>query len=113
MAHYRIVSTPTTRTTVALGQTFCRRAWRHARKGDYRKAVLALRELAAITGQAKNWVRLGDMLLRAQRNEEALDALRQAMWLHRRIGSEGRARTVARMILRVDPKDALATRFFA
>jgi hypothetical protein len=85
-----------------------RRARRHAKKGDYRKAAVALRERVALTGDAASWVALGDMLRRARRTPEALNALRQGMYLHRRAGWEGRARTVARMIVALDPWDAKA-----
>lgn len=80
-----------------------RRARRFARKGDYRKAALALRERAALIGDAPSFVVLGDMLRRARRVAEALDALKQGMYLHRRCGSQRRARTVARMIVALDP----------
>lgn len=86
-----------------------RRAQRHSRRGDYRKAALALREYAALTGEARAWVALGDMLRRARRIPEAIDALRQGMYLHRRAGADGRARTVARMIVALDPWDTKAT----
>lgn len=88
-----------------------RRARRHAKRGDYRKAALALRERVALTGDAASWVALGDMLRRAHRIPEALTALRQGMYLHRRAGAMGRARTVARMIVALDPWDANAARY--
>lgn len=87
-----------------------RRAARFARKGDYRKAALALRERVALRGDAASWVALGDMLRRARRTPEALTALRQGLYLHRRAGAVGRARTVARMIVALDPWDAKAAR---
>ncbi len=76
-----------------------RRAARHARAGDHRKAALALRELCASDGDAATWTLLGDMLRRARRLDDALVAWKQAHWLHTRAGATGRARTVARMIL--------------
>lgn len=85
-----------------------RRARRLARKGDYRKAAVALRERAALCGDAPSYVALGDMLRRAHRVTEALGALKQGMYLHRRAGAPGRARTVARMIVALDPWDAKA-----
>lgn len=88
-----------------------RRARRLARKGDYRKAALALRERAALRGDAASWVALGDMLRRARREREALEALKQGMFLHRRAGAPGRVRTVARMIVALDPWDAKAVRY--
>lgn len=90
-----------------------RRARRHARKGDYRKAALALRERVALTGDARSWVALGDMLRRARRVPEALHALRQGMYLHRQAGACGRARTVARMIVALDPWDTKASEYGA
>ncbi len=87
-----------------------RRAHRHARKGDYRKAALALRERVAVSGDAAAWVALGDMLRRARRIPEAITALRQGMYLHRKAGASGRVRTVARMIVALDPWDAKAAR---
>ncbi len=80
-----------------------RRARRFATKGDYRKAALALRERAALTGDAPSYVALGDMLRRARRVADALHALKQGMYLHRRSGARRRARTVARMIVALDP----------
>jgi len=80
-----------------------RRARRHARKGDYRKAAVALREHAAISGEAAAFVALGDMLRRARRTAEAVRALKQGMYLHRRGGARRRAQTVERMIIALDP----------
>ncbi|MEQ9074011.1 MAG: hypothetical protein RLP09_09155 [Sandaracinaceae bacterium] len=80
-----------------------RRARRHARRGDYRKAALALRERVALRGDAASWVALGDMLRRARRVPEAVKALKQGMYLHRQRGAEGRVRTVARMLVALDP----------
>ena len=74
------------------------RARRCARKKQYRKAALALREAAALDGAPATWAMLGAMLRRARREGEAIAALRQAEWLHRRAGSAGRAAAVARLI---------------
>lgn len=86
-------------------QILKRRARRFARKGDYRKAAVALRERAAIANDAASYVALGDMLRRARRVSDALLALKQGMYLHRRNGARGRVRTVARMIVALDPWD--------
>ena len=90
-----------------------RRARRHAKKGDTRKAILALRESVALEATPQAWTRLGGALMQARREREALDALRQAAFLFRREGMLGRARAVARMILRLDPADAKAARLAA
>ncbi|MCC6877171.1 MAG: hypothetical protein IT378_22895, partial [Sandaracinaceae bacterium] len=70
-----------------------RRARRLARKGEYRKAALALRERAALRGDAAAWVALGDMLRRARRPDEAVAALKQGKYLHERAGAKARAST--------------------
>jgi predicted Zn-dependent protease len=84
-----------------------------ARAGEYRKAALALRELVTLEDSPAAWVALGDMLARARRPDDALHALRQALWRHRRLGADARARTVARLIVAIDPSDGDARRFAA
>jgi len=90
------------------GEILRRRARRLARKGHHRKAAVALRELVALEADAATYALLGDMLRRARRGPEAVEALRQSLWLHRRAGAERRARTVARLIVAIDPFDAKA-----
>lgn len=90
---------------VEQSQVLKRRAQRFARRGDYRKAALALRERCALTGDASAWVALGDMLRRARKPREAVTALKQGLYLHKQAGAQGRARTVARMIVALDPWD--------
>lgn len=89
-------------------QVLKRRARRFARKGDYRKAALALRERAALTNEPAAFVALGDMLRRAHRVAEAVQALKQGMYLHRRRGARRRAKTVERMIVALDPWQSAA-----
>ncbi len=90
-----------------------RRARRFARRGEFRKAALALRERAELRNDAASFVALGDMYRRAARTADALRALKHGLYLHRQNGSIGRARTVARMIVRLDPWDAKAVRLSA
>ena len=87
-----------------------RRAQRFLRKGQFRKAALALRKLAGSSEEPRHWVALGHMWRRARRREQALHALKQGMFLHKRRGSGDRARTVARKILELDPQDSGAFR---
>ncbi|MFK7985593.1 MAG: hypothetical protein AB8I08_06140 [Sandaracinaceae bacterium] len=87
-----------------------RRARRCVKKGDYRGAAVALKKRVSIVDDAPSWVQLGDMLRRARREQEALRALKQALYRHRRAGALGRVRTVARMIVDIDPRDAQAQR---
>ncbi len=86
-------------------ETLTRKAKRHSGRRQYRKAAIALRERASLVGDAPSWVALGSMLLLARQNHEALRAFRQGLWLHRRAGAKGRARSVARLILQIDGHD--------
>jgi len=80
-----------------------RRARRLARRGQYRKAALALRERAALQPEAASFVALGDMYRRASRTADAVAALKQGMYLHQQNGAMQRAQTVARMLVALDP----------
>jgi hypothetical protein len=88
-----------------------RRADRLASKQEFRKAALALKERAALVGDAVSWVLAGAMLRRAHRDEEAIAALRHGMWLHERAGDVRKARAVARVIERLDPSDRAVRRY--
>ncbi len=88
---------------VDLEEALARRARRHARKGRYRKAAVALALLANRSQAARHYALLGAMWARAGRPVEAVTAFRQALFLHRRAGADERARTVARLIARFDP----------
>jgi Flp pilus assembly protein TadD len=81
---------------------------RNARRGNSRKAIVQLREAATLTDQAPAWVGLAHVLTRDGRAFEALGALRRALWLHRQGGHFGRARTVAQLILAIDPTCPIA-----
>lgn len=87
-----------------------RRAARCARRGDYRKAALAMREAVALEPTPANYCRLGATLERCGRRAEAVLALKQALYLFRQADLRGRARSVARMILVLDPQDPSASR---
>lgn len=78
-----------------------RRCIRLAKTGQYRKAAIALAELAHREQDAATWVRLGAMLLRAGRREPGIDALKQGLWLHRMSRNQRRAQVVAQLIARV------------
>lgn len=97
-------------TTETHHQRLRKRAHRHARKGNFRKAVVALRQLAALDGRPAHWVALGDALRRARREREAIRALHQGLFLHSRAGADARARSVAQLILEMDPTDRVAER---
>lgn len=69
-----------------------------------------MRRMAGESGLARDWVALGAALKRARRTQRAIDALKQGMFLHKRAGASGRAQSVARMILELDPADSGAYR---
>lgn len=75
-----------------------RRCIRLARSGQYRKAAIALAELAHREQDAASWVRLGVMLQRAGRAPAAVDALKQGLWLHRMNRDARKAAVVATLI---------------
>jgi tetratricopeptide (TPR) repeat protein len=85
-----------------------RRAARFRRKGEPRKAILALREAAALEPSGASFVRLAHLLQEVGKRDEALHALRQALYCFRYDDMRGRARTVARLILALDPEDRAA-----
>ena len=90
-----------------------RRACRLRKRGAHRKATVAQRELVALSGRPADWVQLGDMFDRAGRRADALQAYRQGLWHYRRLGEVGRARTVAGLVLELDPADSQAGRVVA
>ena len=87
-----------------------RRAARFARRGEPRKAVLALREAASLDPSGSSYVRLAHALLAIDRRPDALRALKQALYCFRHDDMRGRARTVAKLILALDPADEGARR---
>jgi Flp pilus assembly protein TadD len=86
------------------------RARRSMRKGEPRKAMLALREAVALDPSAARFTRFGVLLGQLGRTAEAVEALKQALFLFRSAGERGRARTVARLILSLDPAEPSALR---
>lgn len=87
-----------------------RRAARFLQKKEPRKAVLALREAAALDANGPGFVRLAHVLLLTGKRDESLHWLKQALYCFRHGDQRGRARTVARLILKLDPADASALR---
>src|SRR5689334_13293114 len=79
--------------------TLIRRARRLDRRGDGRKAMLALREACfGARTDARLWALLGSQCFRAGRRDEALHAFRQALYFRER-GRDERRATVLRRIL--------------
>lgn len=95
---------------IAPHRALSQRAARLLRRGETRKAALALREAASLAADGPAFVRLGHVLGLLGKDSEALQALRQALYCFRHDYQRGRARTVARMILKLDPADTGAQR---
>jgi Flp pilus assembly protein TadD len=65
--------------------SLCRRAWRERRRGDERRAMMALREAAYENEEeARLWALFGVQSLRAGRHDFAVQALTHAVWLRER-----------------------------
>lgn len=80
-------------------ETLLRRARRHRRRGEHRKAMLALREACyASDACPRLWTLYAMSCLRAGRSADGAQALRQALWLRQRDRDDARAR-VTRLLL--------------
>jgi len=90
--------------------TLMKRARRLARRGEHRKAALALREASALAPSAVAYCRLGAALERAGRPHEAVMAFKEALYILRLEHDRPRERTVATIILALDPEDRAALR---
>jgi hypothetical protein len=76
------------------------RVRRLRRRGEYRKAAIAQRELVCREPSAGRWVQLGELLAHAGRIEQAIDAYKQGQWLHRRNGHTRKAEIVETLMRR-------------
>ncbi len=72
--------------------------------------MLALREAVALDPNAVRFTHLGVFLGKVGRTRDAIDALKQALFLFRSQGARGKARTVAHLILALDPAEPSAQR---
>jgi Flp pilus assembly protein TadD len=76
-----------------------RRAWRHRRKGDERRAMVMLREAAHENEHdARLWVMYGVQCARIGRPNDARRALQHAAWVRERNGEHAKA-NVTRAIM--------------
>ncbi|MFO0662254.1 MAG: hypothetical protein U0165_20850 [Polyangiaceae bacterium] len=72
------------------------------RKGETRKAVVALREACLVSeNQPSVWCLYGALLAEIGKREEAENAFRQALWLRKREGDIARARVTQTLLDRV------------
>jgi hypothetical protein len=80
-----------------------RRAKRFSKRGDQRRAMLALREASFATrSDARLWTLYGVQCVRAGRSDEAIHALKQATWLRERARDDGRARSTRALLQQVE-----------
>jgi Flp pilus assembly protein TadD len=106
MRRRRIPSAPINHEQLLLG-----RARRCTRKGEDRKAMLALREACFGNGQdARLWVLYGVQCFRARRRDEAVHALKQALWLRQRAHDDARARVIRALIAQAEDETATTLR---
>jgi Flp pilus assembly protein TadD len=76
------------------------RAQKLRRKGELRRAVVALREACAIDEEnAVRWMLLGDVLFRTGKKDDAARAMKQALYLRERQGDRARANAIRRIML--------------
>jgi Flp pilus assembly protein TadD len=76
-----------------------RRAWRHRRKGEERRAMVMLREAAHENeNAARLWVLYGVQCARIGRLDDAQRALQHAAWVRERDGEHAKA-NVTRAIM--------------
>ncbi len=87
----------------ASAPTLVERARRHAERGDQRRAMQLLREACfEAETAARLWVLYGMQCVRARRRDEALRALRHALWLREKARDVARARVTRDLIERIE-----------
>lgn len=80
-----------------------RRARRHARHGEARKALLAAREACyLVQGDARLWAIYGSYCWKAGRISEACDAIRQAIWYRQRNRDTSRAAALKNLLAKLE-----------
>ena len=80
-------------------QSLLNRARRHRRRGEHRKAMLALREACySASRDARLWTLYAMSCVRAGRADDCAQALRQALWLRERENDDARARVTRSLI---------------
>ena len=80
----------------------CRRAWRHRKRGDERRAMLLLRDAAHMNeSDARIWVLYGVQCGRAGHLDQAERALAHAVWLRTRAREPRKAQVTRDVIARI------------
>jgi Flp pilus assembly protein TadD len=90
-------------------QALLRRARRFRRRGEHRRALLALRTACLENqGDPRLWTLYAAECARQHRRDDAAHALRQALWLRKRSRDAARARVTRTLIERLDLSGVLA-----
>ena len=83
------------------GSPLVERARRLRRRGDVRKALVALREACLVDEyDAATWTLYGALLVSEGRLNDGRQALRHAVWLRRRVGDRARVRSTEALLER-------------
>jgi Flp pilus assembly protein TadD len=78
------------------------RAHRLRRRGDLRRACVALREACALDEQhAARWMWLGDTLARMGKRDEAERAMKQALFLRQQSDEKAKANVIRGLLLQL------------
>jgi Tfp pilus assembly protein PilF len=78
------------------------RALRLRRKGELRRAAVALREACALDeSHAARWLWLSDVLGRMGKRHDAEQALKQALFLRQQWGEKAKANVIRGLLLRL------------
>ena len=82
----------------------CRRAWRHRRRGNERRAMLALRDAAHLNeSDARLWALYGVQCARVGLIDVAKKALGHAVWLRERCHEPRKAHVTRGVLARLLP----------
>lgn len=91
-----------TNTDLSAVDTLVERARRLRRRGESRKALVALREACTRDDRAAwTWTLYAAWLTELGRSEEAETALRHAIWLRKKDGDGARVHSTERLLARV------------
>ena len=85
----------------------CQRAFRHRRKGDQRRALLAFRQAALENDEdPRLWTLYGVQCMRVGQADTARQAIVHAAWLRDRRGERAKAQVTRALLSRLDQETA-------
>ncbi|HEY3234217.1 MAG TPA: hypothetical protein VGJ84_05845 [Polyangiaceae bacterium] len=86
-----------------VAQAHLRRAWRHRRRGEQRRAMLALRQAChAESNEPRLWTQYAVQCTRVGRVPDAIQALRHAIWLRERNGDPSRVKVTRALLAHLE-----------